>query len=66
MLKKKTEHAVHSYIAFFLAILLSKMGSLEVEIKSIKSSDRILMLQFQTDMTQIFQMRYFKTFNVNL
>ena len=42
------------------------MVSLQIEIKSYKSPARILIIWFQTDMIQIFQMKYYKTFNDNL
>ena len=50
-------------IVRFFGHLWSKMESLQIEIKYIKSIARILIFQLQTNMNQIFEMRYCKTFN---
>ena len=42
------------------------MGSIQIEIKYLKRTDRILIFWLQIDMNQIFQMRYYMTFNDNL
>ena len=42
------------------------MRFIQIEIKYLKSAVRILMIQLKKDMNQIFQIRYFKTFNDNL
>ena len=50
----------------FFGRLWSKMGSIQIEIKYLKRAARILVFLLQIDMNQIFQMRYYKTFNDNL
>ena len=42
------------------------MGWLHIEIKYLKSPNKILIFLLQIDMNQIFQMRYYMTFNDNL
>ena len=42
------------------------MGSIQIEIKYLKRAARILIFLLQVDMNQIFQMRYYMTFNDNL
>ena len=42
------------------------MGSIQIEIKYLKKAARILIFKLQTYMNQIFQMRYYITFNDNL
>ena len=42
------------------------MGWLHIEIKYLKSPNNILIFLLQIDMNQIFQMRYYMTFNDNL
>ena len=42
------------------------MGSIQIEIKYLKRAARILIFWLQIDMNQIFQMRYYMTFNDNL
>ena len=50
----------------FFGHLWSKMGWLHIEIKYLKSPNKILIFLLQIDMNQIFQMRYYMTFNDNL
>ena len=42
------------------------MGSIKMEIKYLKRAARILIFWPQIDINQIFQMRYYMTFNDNL
>ena len=42
------------------------MGWLHIEIKYLKSPNKILIFLLQIDTNQIFQMRYYMTFNDNL
>ena len=42
------------------------MWSIQIEIKYLKRAARILIFLLQIDMNQIFQMRYYMTFNDNL
>ena len=44
--------------------LWSKMGSLQTEIEYLESPARILIFWFQTDMNQIFQMRYYEALQI--
>ena len=50
----------------FFGHLWSKMGWIHIEIKYLKSPNKILIFLLQIDMNQIFQMRYYMTFNDNL
>ena len=50
----------------FFCHLWSKMESIQIEIKYVKSHATISIFWLQTDMNQIFQMRYYRTFNKNL
>ena len=50
----------------FFCLLLSKTGSLQIEIKYAKSPTRIWIFWLQIDMNQIFLIKYYKTFNDNL
>ena len=50
----------------FFGHLWCKMGWLHIEIKYLKSPNKILIFLLQIDMNQIFQMRYYMTFNDNL
>ena len=48
----------------FFGHLWCKMGWLHIEIKYLKSPNKILIFLLQIDTNQIFQMRYYMTFNV--
>ena len=50
----------------FFGRLWSKMGSIQIEIKYLKRAARILIFWLLISMNQIFQMRYYETFNDNL
>ena len=50
----------------FFGHLWCKMGWLHIEIKYLKSPNKILIFLLQIDTNQIFQMRYYMTFNDNL
>ena len=45
---------------------MKQNGVIQIEIKYLKSPVRILIFWLQTDMNQIFQMRYYRTFNDNM
>ena len=49
----------------FFGHLWCKMGWLHIEIKYLKSPNKILIFLLQIDTNQIFQMRYYVTFNDN-
>ena len=50
----------------FFGHLWSLIGSIKIEIKYLESAAGILTICLQTDMSQIIQIRYYKTFNENL